>query len=322
MRPNAYIWRRHFSWDQLEKSRSIKEMRRRFMPADLVERCRFARCQLQDTDKWDNAHRSCDGVWDGQPVDFDFVIRPLFAKYAVAIYNRVLADALEYYPNFMRHDVVDGSFVGERRLVFPDQLDEAACYWMLNRAWNLIESRDIVVAESCTVALEPESACAGDRRKATVELYIDRPCVDQEMHKEVAAAMAPGRPFPTDPQPRACDAGIAMEMFTELSQPELILLNWDRVRKRPSPVDQRLHDAVARFDLKAVKAALADGANANCLPDTEGADTPLASVVAYKHNQRYEHSGLSWDEFERKYPGPSAEETIQMIDALVDAGAA
>lgn len=322
MRREAYVWRRHFSWDQMRKITSIDSMRRRFLPPDLVESCRFARCQLRDTEKWYNVSHSADGVWNGTPVCFDFIIRPLFAEYAVAIYRQVLKDVLAYYPNLMRYEVVDGPLVGERRLVFPDRLDEAAAHWMQSRAWYLIQRCDIAVPESCTVTLDPNAIRSGNRIKAEVHLVLDRPETTGETRDEVAAVMSSGRAFPVDPELRTGDPRATMDMFSELSLPELVLLNWPQVQKKPREVDRRLHQAIENFDYDGVRKALAEGADPNCLPDRECPECPLATVAGYKHWMRQPSKGRDSEELRRQCPGPTAEEINRMIDLLVDAGAA
>lgn len=300
----------------------IGRMRKYYLPLDIVDQGRFARCQLRYPENWYTVSHSAGGIWGDRPVDFNITIRPLFTEYAVAIYRQVLKDALAYYPNFMRHEVVDGPLVGERRLVFPDQLDEAASYWMESQAWDVMENSDIAVPESCTVRLDPESGAHGARFKADVKVLIDRPLNEREIRNEVAAVMAAGKPFPTDPVPRKCHPGTTMEMFTELSLPELVLLNWDQVRKKPTPADHKLHEAVERFDLDAVKAALAEGADPNSLPEEDGADTMLTKVVGYKHCERHKSECEDWNEISAKYPGPGSDDIIRMVDVLVEAGAA
>jgi hypothetical protein len=306
----------------MRKITAIETMRHRFLSPALVETCRFARCQLQDTPRWYNVGHSADGVWNGTPVYFDFILRPLFADYAVAIYRQVLADALAYYPDFMRCGISDGPLVGERRLVFPDRLDEAAAYWMQTRALYLMERSDIAVPESCTVTVDPNSTRVGNRIKAQVHLVLDRPETTVETRNEVAAAMSSGQAFPVDLKPRKCDPRASLDMFTELSLPELVLLNWPQVQKKPRAVDQLLHKAVEKFDYDGVRNALAAGADPNCLPDEQYPQCALTTVASYKHWMRQPSNGNDWDELRRRFPGPSAEEIIRMIDLLVDAGAA
>src|SRR5262249_41693913 len=100
MTREAYVWRRQLSWDQMQKVESVDYLRRRFLCPELVDKCRFARCQLRDTPNLSNVWLTADGHWKGRPTEYEFVIRPLFTEYAIAIYQRVLADALAYYPTF------------------------------------------------------------------------------------------------------------------------------------------------------------------------------------------------------------------------------
>src|ERR1041385_8367112 len=65
----AYVWRRQLSYDQMQKVDSLELMRQRFLPSGLVERCRFARCQLRDTTNWWNVSHTAEGTWEGRPVN-------------------------------------------------------------------------------------------------------------------------------------------------------------------------------------------------------------------------------------------------------------
>lgn len=314
---SAYVWRRDLSAQQMRKIDGIGHLRRRIMPAQLAEDCAFARCQLRLPRDWYNVYAATEGKWKGKRVTLDFQIRPLFVDYAVAVYQRVIADALAYYPSFTRYEVVDGPLAGERRLVFPDKLDEAAAYWMQTRAWWVMEHTDVAVAETCRVTRDET-----DRGPVTVHLSLDRPQVNENTQDEVAAVMAKGRTFPIDSKPRTCDPKLALDLFVELSLPELVLLNWPLVRKPPSDADRQLHAAIDSFDLEGVRAALAAGADPNTTLDEDFADVPLTRVCEFEHWHRHTRGQSDWRHLPKAYPGPDAIEKIRMIDTLVEAGAA
>lgn len=317
MSERAYVWRRQFSWEQLVKLWSVRWMRERFRQRNLEELSRFARCQLRDAPSRDEAHVRCDGKWDGKRVVFDITVRPLVKEYAIAVYARLLDGALRYYPTFLRWEAEDGPLVGERRLVFPDRLDEAAAYWMQGQAWRMMVDTDVAVAESCRVAVRK-----GAPKQVDVDITIDRVLTEDEVREELVPRLGRGGPLPVDPKPRKCDPQVVSGLFTELSLPELVLLNWEQVRKPPTAADRALHAAIGRFDQDGVRAALADGADPNGTLDKRFADVPLTQVVSFKHWMQQTAGGHDWDVLRRQFPGPSTDEIIQMIDLLVEAGAA
>lgn len=306
----AYVWRRNLSAQQMRRLAGTRELRERVLPAKLAEDCAFTRCQLRLPGDWYDGHASVAGKWKGKQVTFDLRIRTLFLDYAVAVYQRVVADALAYYPGFTRYEVIDGPLAGERRLVFPDKLDEAAAYWMRVRARWVMEHTDVAVAETCRATHDKSK-----RRTVTVHLSLDRPRVDRDTQDEVVAVMAEGQTFPVDPKPRKCDQQLALDHFVELSLPELVLLNWPLVRKPPSETDRELHAAVEVFDLEGVRAALEAGADPNSTLGKPFAQTSLAKIC--ESELWREQSGGRGSSAK-----PDTDLQIRMIDLLVEAGAA
>lgn len=323
MSAQAYVWRRQFSWEQLVKIQSVRWMRERFRQRNLQDLSRFARCQLRDAPGQDEVlgreriKVRCDGKWDGKRVAFEVTVRPLVKQYAIDVYARLLAAALRYYPTFTRWEAEDGPLVGERRLVFPDRLDEAAAYWMRAHAWRVMEDTDVAVAETCVVSVRK-----GAPKQVAVDLTVDRVPTPDEVREELVPRLGRGGPLPVDPKPRKCDPNAAIGLFTELSLPELVLLNWEQVRKPPTAADRALHEAIGRFDHDGVRAALAHGADPNGILDEASANAPLTRVASFRFWWQHESSGEPWAVLQKRYPGPSTDEIIRMIDLLVEAGAA
>lgn len=316
MTKQAYVWRRQFSWEQLVKLQSVRWMRERFRRRKLLDLCRFARCQLRDAPSRDEIQVRCDGEWEGDRVEFDVTVQPLVKRYAIAVYARLLDAALRYYPTFTRWEAEDGPLVGERRLVFPDRLDEAAAYWMRVHAWREMEDTDIAVAESCRVSVRK-----GAPKQVDVDIAVDRVLTADEVREELVPRLGRGGPLPVDPTPRKCDPQIVSGLFTELSLPELVLLNWEQVRKPPTAADRALLEAIERFDHDGVREALAAGADPNATLDDRLADAPLTRVASFRFWWQHEPSGEPWDVLQKRYPGPSTDEIIRMIDLLIEAGA-
>lgn len=319
----AYVWRRQLSHDQMSKIEKILRLRDRLDAATVAD-CVFARCQLQDSDRRYMNYGAFHGDWDGLPTYFKPNLRPLFMDYAIAVYSQAIRDVVAYYPHLARHSVVDGPLVGERRLVFPDKLDEAAAYWIQCRFYHLAEKSDIAVPESFSVRREDTSSFGGTR-EFIVDVALDRDRIDEKIWKEVSAIVATGKPFPVDHKPRKCDIKLACEMLTELSLPELVALNWNSVKKPLTDADRRLFAAIDEFDFDAAAEALAVGADPNAISESD--ETPLKAVVSFRRIERRGDS-LKIPNDPKEYfkldaeLGPSADEIIRFANLLVSAGAA
>jgi hypothetical protein len=320
---DAYVWRRHLSYDQLSKIESIQRLRE-CLDAETVAACAFARCQLRDSDR---RYVNCDsfhGIWDGLPTHFRLNLRPLFLDYVVAVYSQAIRDAVAYYPHFARYSVVDGPLIGERRLVFPDKLDEAAAYWIRCRFYQLAEKGNISVSESFSIRPVDTSRFGGGR-EFTVDVSLDHEHIDEKTSKKVSDTVSKGKPFPVNPKPRKCDVKLVSEMLTELSLPELVALNWNSVKKPLTEADRRLFAAINEFDINAAAEALAAGADPNAV--SESNKTPLTAVVLFRWIERRRDSLKVSDCSEEYFKldaelGPSVEEIIRFVNLLVSAGAA
>lgn len=320
---DAYVWRRHLNYDQLTKIESLLRLRE-CLDAETVAACAFARCQLRDSDRRYMNYGAFHGDWDGLPSYFRPNLRPLFVDYAIAVYSQAIRDAVAYYPHFARYSVVDGPLIGERRLVFPDKLDEAAAYWIRCRFYELAEKGDISVSES--FAIRPvDTSSFGGRREFIVDVSLDHERIDEKTWKKVSDTVSKGKPFPVNPKPRKCEIKLASEMLTELSLPELVAMNWSSVRKPLTEADRRLFVAINEFDTNAAAEALAAGADPNAV--SESNETPLTAVVLFRWIERRRDSLNVPDASEEYFKldaelGPSTEEIIRFVNLLVSAGAA
>jgi hypothetical protein len=317
----AFMWRRQFSFDQMSKCRRI-DSARGWLDSETQQMAGFARCQLQDTEDRFEVSSTHSIKWENTQVEFDVRIRPLFVEYAARIYTQALKDVYAYYPDFARHLVTDGPLVGERRLVFPDHLDEAAAYWLQTRFWELAEHGDIAIGESCSMNLREKVSPETWHAPGELVLVLDKPLIDRATQDEAIAIFRDGKPYPLDEHPRKCDRQLAASLLAELSLPELVLLNWPQVKKPLSEVDRQLFEALEAFDVAAIQVALAAGANPNAIsPDGRG--TALTQVVTYKRADRVSlNNERDYACAVKEHPGPSPEEIIRVIDLLVGSGAA
>lgn len=271
---DAYLWMREFSHEQCRKILAIKS-HRRHLPENLQALSRYCRCQLKLSDRAYNVSHSFDGVWNGQPAYFHPILRPVSVDYAERLFTHALRDLHEHYPAFDRHEFADGDRLGERRVIFPDGLDQAAVCWLRTRMLLLHEHPEIAVNE--TFAAREKPSCFVGKTHIEVELALDRPVTDKATWEEVSTVIKEGRPFPVSAERRKCDYAVVAEMLADLSLPELVLLNWDDARRPLTEADKRLMKAVNDFDISGIRVALESGADANCVDAHD--NTPLVDLI-------------------------------------------
>ncbi len=313
-----YIWSRAYSHDQFQKVGNVARMRRALNP-DIAAATKFARCQIIDPQGWYNVGHSFDGIWEGEPVYFDPVIRPLFMEYAACLYELAAQEALERFPGFTDFTVEDGPDLGERRLVFTSTKHDLALPFMFHRMYSLAEEKAAAVAESIRVELD-DSVRIGGRRKMKLFVSLDRSTTDKGTWEEVRACFAEGKPFPIDTIPRQCDIKLVARMRTSLSIPELVYMNWADVKKPLSVADQALLDAVRTFDPEELARCIAAGADPNAM-DSSG-DTALIDLIQSEpwHYVKPE-PGVDWEDQVAGIPSIPLEQRKACIQVLLDAGA-
>jgi len=245
-----------------------------------LQRSRYARCQIIDAAAHAQEHRYVDGVWAGGPADFEIHIGQLSVELVLRAYTKALAEAEKRFPGFTDCTFADGPDVGERRIVFPHNRQDMAAVFMWNRISEIVESGEIQLAERFSIRSWEPSWPDETGSNYLVDVLLDRPAIDEATWQEVCGVVAGGDPFPVDTEPRTCDVGVIQRMITELSFPELVLINWDMARKPLRPVDRALLRAARRCDPDEVAAVLAQGADANAT--TEFAETPALNVVTYE----------------------------------------
>ncbi len=313
-----YIWSRAYSDDQVQKIYDVERMRRS-LSEQIFGVSKFARSQLRDPKGWYNVGHSFDGLWQGESVVFDPVIRPLYLEYGTRLYELAAQEALERFPRMAEHVVVDGPDLGERRLHFTTGQHDLALPYMANCFWSLDEKKAVAVAESIRVELD-DSVLIGGRRQIKLFISLDRPSTDESTWDEVRSFFAEGKLFPIDETPRQCDVKLAANMRTTMSIPDLVLLNWKEVRKPLTSADDALFKAIETFNPDAIASALADGADPNAIDTMD--DTPLVNLIS---SDRWEYvkpeRGESWEALQARIPSVTLGERKACVQVLLDAGA-
>jgi hypothetical protein len=311
----AHVWCRQFSRDRLAEISGIGNARRQWLDEAIVAQSAFSRLQIGNTDRWYNVYNSFDGVWQGQDVYFDPTIKPLFIRYAVEVFRQALSDTLEHYPNFTRVEFEDGPLIGERRIIFPDRLDEAATTWLHSRFWQIAEKGNVRVEERFTAAFDHSGCRVGNRVKVRVAIDLDRPETNKTTWQEIRDSLSAGRMPEIDPTPRRCDPKLSIKMLKHLSIPELFALNWEACLPCLTNADLSLLTAAENLDIQGITDSMAAGANPNCF-QKKTRQTPLGLIV----EQTAHWVG------DEGYTEALADEkdmlALDAIDMLIDGGAA
>lgn len=291
---------------------------RRALPADVACATRFARCQLRAPLGNAVSLPSLDGVWQGEPVTFVPEIRPLIHEYALRLYAHAAREAIGRFPLLGGHVVEDGPDLGERRLRFTTGQPDLALSFMMGRFWQLMDDEIVEIADG--IRVEPDTHRFGGPRRMNVVICLDGPSLDAAGWERIAAHLSTGAPPTLDPRPRACDRKLTAALRTTLSLPELVLLNWNAVRKPLSEADAALFRAIEWLDPAAIVRALAAGADPNALD--EMGDSAIANVV---RAEPWEHAaampGETWEQVKARFPSVTPEERLACLEPLVEAGA-
>lgn len=287
---------------------------------DVAKAMRFAPCQIRDPGGWYNVIRPFDGLWEGEQVSFEPVLRPLYMEYGARLYEAAAREAIERFPGFAEHIVEDGPDIQERRLVFTDRAHDLVLPFIVNRMYALDQDRAVSATESVVVGEVTPRIRVGDRRTLSLRVTLDRPATDEVTWQEVQGCFSSDRMLPLDPSPRQCSFGFVRPMLCDLSWHELAYLNWTEVRKPLTPADEALLAAVRTFDPTGIARSLAAGADPNALGD--GDETPLTLLASTEpwHYVTLE-DGESWDDLRRRSPLVSFEDRKACMEVLLDAGA-
>lgn len=314
-RHEAYVWCRQFSRNRLADLAGIRSARRAWLDEKTIAQSAFSRVQIGNTDRRYKVWRSFDGIWEGRDVYFEPIIIPTFIRYAVEVFRHALSDTLHRYPDFTRVEFSDGPLIGERRIHFPDRLDEAATTWLHSRFWQIAEKGDVRVHEGYTATFEKNACQCSGRVKVRFEIDLNRPETNERTWEELHTVLSNGNLPEIDPTPRRCDPGLTVSMLEHLSTSELFALNWKHCLPSLREVDETVLAAAKGLDIPGVQRALASGANPNCFLKKEGL---TAIGLAVEQTRRFvDDEGGSDEVADRK-----ESLALRVIDLLIDAGAA
>ena len=303
--PPTYMWHRQLNgllpFQKLRGARGI-------LPPETAKKSEYLRCQF-GLFYFDGVLKSFEGRWDGKDVIFDAWIRPLLVDYAALVYAQAVNDVLTALPTCTRHYFESGPLIGERRLIFPDGLDEVATRWLVQRFDEIAEIGNIEVRESL------EILPSADGRRVRLNFAEDREEYDAYFEEELPHVFAELRssvlaqtPFALETEYQSFE--LDHELFVqEFSLPELVALNWETAKPPNRGEEFRLFDAIRRCDLPRITKALAEGANPNAVADDN--ETVLVKLIRTLEDRSGNGFSLV----------TGLESVLAGIDFLVDAGA-
>ncbi len=334
MKP-AYNWTRELSPERLRRLDNVKRSWETLF-GEPDDRGHYARIQWGGSHAW-NRQRCKDfqAVIHGKQVTVHLHVVTAREWFVREAYNRALALTRERYPDFEAHHFIDGDRVGERRIVFASDTNALSSSFLWHQIWRIIEEQKLQVSETwrsepcnwigwtanqiCTA--EPSYQIKDDHLSFTVVRALDE--IDnnilQRIENEICAR---GYPDVSDDK-LAFGWEDVREGFVELSDPELVALNWADARPVPTSADIALYEAATGLDIHGIRKALAAGANPNIT--VKYRNNMLATVVIawgdHLNHLICKDSDLSFyggARPERKIP---VEEVNEMLMVLLDAGA-
>jgi len=188
---------------------------------------------------------------------------------------RALAATRERYPDFEAHHFIDGDRIGERRICFESEANALSTSFISSKMWYVITEQNLEVSEAwfsepCNWLGLTASQIKGDASKDSIKEGCLRFTVVRnvdEMTKErlgqiVGEIRQQGFPTVSDDKLKFDWKDIKADLI-ELSDPELVALNWGDARPVPTAADFALERAVSELNIQGIRKALADGANPN-----------------------------------------------------------
>jgi hypothetical protein len=331
----AYIWTREHSPDRLRQLDAAAYVWENlfFEPKD---RGHYQSIQysLSPHSGW-TAFESFKATLGGNEVHVHLQVITARAWFVRELYLRACALTRKRYPDFDAHHFEDGERVGERRIVFHSELHALSRHHLWAALWTIAREQSPQITETwycepCTALGSPLSTITKDRTfdntmdpaHVRYVAVLDVEEVDDSIKARIAASIREhGRPE-VSTKSLEFDFADFRDGFIELSEPELVFLNWGDARKPLRNCDEALLKGAENADFAAMRQALDDGADPNV---TDGEDPVLGIVLRGWR----EHVGLcEADEQEllacgRRRPERQihVDETLDMLKRLLDVGA-
>jgi len=331
MKP-IYNWTREIAPDRLRMLDTLK-MTWEHVFGEPGGRGHYARIQWCGLERDGYRYEKFEATIDGRPVKVHLRVLTAREWFAREVYNRALAATRERYPDFEAHHFVDGDRLGERRICFESETNGLSSNFLFLQLWRIITEQELQVSETwfttpCdrngfTSVYTPCGPVSEDHRHFTVVRAVDK-MTKEQLEQLVSEIKENGVPTVSDDK-LAFDWEDIEDDLVELSDPELVALNWEDARPAPTPADLALDQAICGLDVGGIRKALADGANPN---HTDRYNCNRLSSVIYAwwdHIAHYEAPEEELDFYSSRGPRPERKipvaEIREIMQMLLDAGA-
>jgi hypothetical protein len=285
----AYIWTREHSPDRLRQLDATAYIWEElfFEPKNRghYQPIQFA---LKSRSGW-MAHEKFEATLDGKAVEVHLQVVSARVWFLRELYLRACTLTRERYPDFDAHHFVDGDRVGERRIVFHSERHALSRNHLWTTLWWLDREEAPKITETwfqepCSSWGDPASVIDENRSfnncidPAHVRYVVVRDVdeVDASIMAQVVASIREHGKPEVSTRSLSFDFDTFRDDFIELSEPELVFLNWADARKPLRESDKALLKAAEKVDFAAIRQALAEGADPNI---TDGEDPVLGIVI-------------------------------------------
>lgn len=308
-RKAAYIWTREHSPERLL---NLDRMQRSWSVLfGEKEVGHYQPIQYLPSKHMNNSETDFDAVLDGKSTRVHLKVFTTREWFIRKVYNKAHELTRARYPDYDAHHFVDGDRIGERRIVFHSERHALSRYHLSTVLWQIISKSDPQIKVNEFWYSDPHTS--GSMSEPALEYVVVRHMdeIDHTVITQIADEIK------TYGQPVLSDISVHFSWddiksyFTELSEPELVYLNWEEAKPSLSKVDTALIKAACNLDIDGIRHALADGANPNAI---EGEDTVLGSVI------------IAWSNYV-SFPPPSKKTNLISLDEvkeimrlLLDAG--
>jgi len=205
-----------------------------------------------------------------------------------------LAATREHYPEFEAHHFIDGDRIGERRICFEPESNALSASFLSNTLWHIITEQGVEISETWFSAPCNSYGCTAsqvgvgeyyDIKEGHLHFTVVRAVekIEKNLLENIADEIRTFGFPKTSSNKLKFDWMDIKDDLIELSDPELVALNWADARPVPAAVDLSLQRAVEGLDLEGIRKALSEGANPNLTNksgDNAFAETRSRSLIA------------------------------------------
>ena len=315
-RKAAYIWTREHSPRRLQ---SLEKIRKSW--AILFNEEEFGHyqpIQYLPLKHMNNSKIEFDTVLNGKSTRINLKVFTTREWFIREVYNKANELTRLRYPDYDSHYFIDGDRIGERRIKFHSERHALSRYHLISALLWVINNYEpkIKVNES----QDSKLYISKDKSKPVLNYLVIRHLdeIDHNIISQIASEIKTyGHPILSDTFVDFSWDDIK-NSFTELSEPELVYLNWEKAKPSFSEADIALINAASNLNINAVQQALADGANPNTM---DGENTILSSVITAWKDYVSSNSSLEKVTCHKKNNLISFDQVKELMRLLLDAGA-